>query len=188
MKFFALIFAILLVASCASGPAIDTRYTLSAPPAKSLSSSQVARKVIIAPVLLPSELKRSSIVVKRSNGEMAIDDDLRWAGSLDDQIARLLALHLENNLGNTLVVTEQSTAASDADFSITVDINRFEPVEFERVELDASWTVVTLGDQRKVASGRSSHQLQADGSVSDAIKKMSDAVGKLAEDLAIEIR
>jgi uncharacterized lipoprotein YmbA len=101
-------------------------------------------RVAIVQVNLPELVDRSQLVVRASGHRLRICDQDRWAEPLRRQIPRLLARDLGVALDSGRVVTLPIDARNfDADFKLSLDIQRLEAVLDRGVELDAVWRVET---------------------------------------------
>lgn len=143
-----------LLAACGSTPPIR-HYSLG-PVAAGPSTAPVAVAVdigvVVGPVSLPAGIDRLQIVRTVEGARVDIADSHRWAGSLKDEIARRLAGDIARQTGiGRVVAWPQSTLAAPA-LTVPIDIQRFDAESFERVTLEAVWTVRKAG--RDIAGRR----------------------------------
>ena len=83
--------------------------------------------VVVGPVSVPEEVDRPQFTVQVAPNRVAVDEFNRWAAPLNDNIARVIAGDLAVLLG-TPHVAAVPLANFDADYRVTIDIQRFESV------------------------------------------------------------
>ncbi|BCS52906.1 membrane integrity-associated transporter subunit PqiC [Geobacter sp. SVR] len=142
--------AILLVlAGCASSPP-SRFYTL---PPLSLQGEKPAAaahpvSVSIAPVEIPDYLDHPQIVTRDGPNKLKLAEFDRWAGSLSDNMAAVLAENLGLLLGSDEVFTAPRLRSERADFSVAMRVLRLDCVPGEQVLFRAQWTL-SGGMERK---------------------------------------
>jgi uncharacterized lipoprotein YmbA len=141
-----------LLAACGSTPPI-LHYSLgpvAAGPSAAPAATDTA--IVVGPVSLPAGIDRLQIVRTVDGARVDIADSHRWAGSLKDEVARRLAGGVARQTGiGRVVAWPQSTVAAPA-LTVPIDIQRFDAEGFERVTLEAVWTVRKAG--RDIAGRR----------------------------------
>ena len=180
-----------LLAACGSTPPIR-HYSLgpvaTAPSAAPIAAEAAAlASLVVGPVRLPAGIDRLQIVRTVDGARVDIADSHRWAGSLKDEVARRLAGGIARQTGiGRVVAWPQSTLAAPA-LTVPIDIQRFEAEGFERVTLEAVWTVRKAGRDiagrrfvasETVASPDYGALTAAHGRLIDALARdISDALG-----------
>jgi len=141
-----------MLAGCASSP--PTRfYMLSAP---EQPAAKAVYSVAVGPVTVPEIVDRPQFVLRSAANEVTITEQTRWAGSLQNEIPRVIAANLAQSLGDTQVWVYSKGAGSEADYRVTVDIQRFESVLGQAATVEAQWTVRVAKDKTgALRSGRS---------------------------------
>ncbi len=138
--------AALLIIGCGSTPKSEF-YTLN-----SMSSSQTAANSIaaasslsigIGPVVLPEVLDRPQIVIRTGPHKLQIDEFHRWAGRLDEDVARVVA----ENISQMLSIEQVAVYPWDVNFKpryqIMMDIRHFEGrLDEKDVLLEVFWKVI----------------------------------------------
>jgi uncharacterized lipoprotein YmbA len=176
-----------LLAACGSTPPIR-HYSLgpvAAAPAAPPAAADAG--IVVGPVSLPAGIDRLQIVRTVDGARVDIADSHRWAGSLKDEVARRLAGGIARQTGiGRVVAWPQSTLAAPA-LTVPIDIQRFEAEGFERVTLEAVWTVRKAGRDiagrrfvasETVASPDYGALTAAHGRLIDALARdISDALG-----------
>jgi len=176
-----------LLAACGSTPPIR-HYSLgpvAAGPAAPPAAADTG--IVVGPVSLPAGIDRLQIVRTVEGARVDIADSHRWSGSLKDEVARRLAGGIARQTGiGRVVAWPQSTLAAPA-LTVPIDIQRFEAEGFERVTLEAVWTVRKAGRDiagrrfvasETVASPDYGALTAAHGRLIDALARdISDALG-----------
>jgi len=145
----------LLLAGCASTPSARF-YTLTplgqhdAKPSSLETATSVS--VRIAPVEIPDYLDRPQIATRGGSNELRLAEFDRWAGSLSENIAAVLAENLSTLLGSDRVSVYPRMGAEKADYSVVMRVLRLDCVPGDRVLLKAQWTIFTGQDKKDVAT------------------------------------
>jgi uncharacterized lipoprotein YmbA len=131
--------AAVTLASCASAP---TQYlTLMPPPGGAVAS--ISAQVPVVTVTVPSQVDQSELVVRQSDGSLALLQSVRWIAPLADEIRTALALSLS-----------ERWAALPA-MRINVDVQRFDSVPGQYACIESAWTLTAPGSPAQKFSGRS---------------------------------
>src|SRR5262249_18962157 len=80
--------------------------------------------IVVGPVTVPSSVDRPEFVVQVTPNRVAVDEFNRWAGPLDESIARVVAGDLTTQLGTPRVAAAPA-ANFDAAFRVTINVQRF---------------------------------------------------------------
>ena len=173
-----------VAAGCASPPA--RFYTLSGAPATATPASGPA--ILVGPVSIPAVVDRPEIVVTVGNNEVSLDEFNRWASPLADNIAIAVAENLIATLATPRVALSVQTAAFDADFSVAIEVQRFESVPGGSALVDALWRVRRVKDGAS-ASGRTTVRENVTDRGYDALAAAhSRGIARLSQDVADAIR
>jgi len=181
--------AILLTLFSGCGTTRPSRfYTLN--PLQTLESAkQVALpgppiSIGIAPVEIPDYLDRPQIVRRTDKSELFIDEFDRWAGSLDDDIARVLSENLSILLSQEHVLILTGGGAAPVEHRIVVKVSRFDLMPDDTALLKSQWTVFGK-DGRIILIRESNFSEHIDGVDYGArIAAMSRAIEMLSRDIA----
>jgi uncharacterized lipoprotein YmbA len=173
-----------LATGCASPPA--RFYTLSSTPATAMPASGPA--ILVGPVSIPAVVDRPEIVVTIGNNEVWLDEVNRWASPLADNISLAVVENLIAVLATPRVALSAQTAAFDADFSVAIEVQRFESIPGGSALLDALWRVRRVKDGAS-ASGRTTVRENVTDRGYEALAAAhSRAVARLSQDVADGIR
>jgi hypothetical protein len=159
---------------------------LSAAATPASPTSQIA--VVVGPVAVPSVVDRPQIVVTTGANQVTVDDFNRWASSVQDNLARVVAEDLAALLGTQRVTLFQSSLGADVDYRVQIEVRNFESAPGKYAALDAVWTVRRLKD-RKTETGRTTVREQVDGEGFEALAAAhSRGIAKMSREIADTVR
>jgi hypothetical protein len=171
------------LAGCGSTPS-SSFYGLSVVATPAAEGSNVS--VQVGPVTVPASVDRPQIVVGTGTNQYTLDEFNRWASPLDEAIANALAGDLAALLGSPHVTTSVSSIG-DAGYRVGVQVHRFESRLDASADFEAAWVVRRVADDRTL-SGRTVVQQPAPGGYPGLAAAYSQAVGRLAADVAAAVR
>ena len=130
---------------------------------------------------MPATIDRLLIV--RLDGSRAdVAEHHRWAAPLKTEIARRIAADLARRSSYARSVAWPQSSLADPALSVPIDVLRFEADGFERVTLEAVWTLRQAG--RDIASRRFS---ATETITAPTYEALASAHGRLVDALAAEI-
>jgi uncharacterized protein len=179
--------AALLLAACATTP--EPRFYTLAPQAVVERAAPAVHLpyavVVLEPASLSELVDRPQWVVRRSNSEVSILEQQRWAVPLRTEIPRVVAENLSSLLA-TEVVAESTRVPLDA-YRVSLEVAGFEMLPTEEVGVDVEWHI--RKGNHEVASGRSQVREGVAGSDFEAAASAySRALGGVSRDIAEGIR
>jgi uncharacterized lipoprotein YmbA len=176
--------AVIALTACASAP---SRFYTLASTATADGVAPASYGVLVGPVTVPASVDRPEMVVQVTPNRVDVDEFNRWAAPLDDGIARAVAGDLAALLG-TPDVAVAPLPNFNAAYRVTIDVQRFESVQEQHVQIDAVWAVqTTAGGQTR--SGRTVARETVQGEGFDALAAAhSRALARMSEDIAATIR
>ena len=178
-----------LLAGCGSSPTASF-YTLSAgaaPEGMAPPQATAAYRVAIGPVTVPEVVDRPQFVVRVGANRVTIAEQQRWAAPLKSEIPRVIAENLSQLLGTKQVSAYPQSATSDAEYRVSVDIQRFDSALGEAVTIDALWAVRRASGEP--STGRSLVSEPAGGGGYDALVAAHNrALARVSRDIAEAIR
>ncbi|NTU42277.1 MAG: membrane integrity-associated transporter subunit PqiC [Nitrospirales bacterium] len=190
MKLFAVAGMMVLLAGCAGTPP-SRFYTLhsikdSAPYHESTATDL---PVALGPVEIPDYLDRPQIGTRTSQSEIFFSDFDRWAGSLREDIARVLSEDITELLTESSVTVSPMKWGANHQYRISVDIQRFDLLRGGKVVLNAQWSIIGRDRKKTLLTRASAFEEQAEGESYPAkIAAMSRALEKLSREIAGGIR
>src|SRR5262249_56487615 len=143
----------------------------------------------IGPVVLPSYLSGSQIVQRGGENRLVSTQTQLWGGPLEQGFRRVLAEDLGTTLGTVEIFQYPWSTGMRVEYQIPIQILRFEADERGLVALDARWAIRRPGE-KDVLLSRESRIVEAprDGSTASVVAAMSQAVGRLSDEIAAAIR
>ena len=143
--------------------------------------------VMVGPVSVPGSVDQPQIVVQVAPNRVEVDEFNRWVAPLNDSIARTVAGDLSTLLGSPDVATAQ-LANFNADYRVTIDVQRFDSIRGQATVLDAVWSVrKTMGGDAR--SGRTVARESVQGDSFEVLAAAhSRAIAQMSGDIASVIR
>jgi uncharacterized lipoprotein YmbA len=133
-----------LVAGC-SAPQPIRYYTLGpvepSVAAAAAVSTVAGPSLVVGPVSVPESIDRQQIVHLGAGTRVEVSDAHRWSGSLKNDIARRIAADIARQRGLARVVAWPQASIVQPDLSLPIDVQSFEASGFDRVTLEAVWTL-----------------------------------------------
>lgn len=172
------------ISACASPP--THYYTLIAPLSSAQQTVPVAPfQLEMLPVILPVQVDQPALVVRQSNGSLAILETERWGAPLGDEFHDALTGQLERRLG----VRDLAGLPKNTDqpvLSVRADVRRFESAIGQYATIDTVWSLSlrNTGVKRQSLTCSSLIREPAGNSMEDLVLAHQRAVGKLATIIA----
>jgi len=180
------LFAITAASGCAT-TAPAKFYTLNSTATPDGAAPAAHLAVIVGPVAIPAADDQPQFVMQVTPNRVEVDEFNRWAAPLSDGIARAVAGDLAVLLGTPDVATAPM-ANFNAQYYVTIDVQRFESTRGDSTLLEAVWAV------RKGAGGatRSGRTIAREAVVGDGFDTLaaahSRALAQMSADIAAAIR
>ena len=136
-----LLCAMILLVGCSAGGSSSAYYALQ--PAQMAAAVEGGAQLVIGigPVNLPAYLDRDAIVTRLSPNRLKVNESHRWAGSLKDEILRILAANLKAACPKVNVRIHPWAGDDKPDVRFRVTIQNFEGRRAADVDLKAAWSV-----------------------------------------------
>jgi uncharacterized lipoprotein YmbA len=139
----------------------------------------------LGPLEIPDYLNRAAIVTRVSDTRLAVNDGHRWAGSLQDDILRVLASHLDQHHKVKEVVVFPWPPKMEPDVQFKVEIKAFEGGLGQQVTLKAVWSATTFKpNQPAVRRVCLVHEKISGNGIEDLVAAMGSALSGLGQDMA----
>ncbi|MFA5353577.1 MAG: PqiC family protein [Thermodesulfovibrionales bacterium] len=148
-------------------------------------SSAADRSIALGPVEIPDYLDRPQIGTRTSQSEIFFSEFDRWAGSLREDIARVLSENITELMSGSAVTVSPMKWGANQQYRISMEIQRFDVMQGGRNILNAQWSILGR-DRKKILLTRSSaFEEQAEGESYPAkIAAMSRALEKLSKEMS----
>jgi len=194
LALYVLVLLAFVFAGCASSPS-SKFYELNPMGAQTAETQRDSRKgsvvVAVGPLRIPDYLDRPQIVTRSGKNELDISEFNRWAGSIENNIIRVLAEDISGQLPPdrffvvrwTPLIETQLPAA----YRIEMLVNRFEGSLGSAVTLNVQWGV--FGKDKGMLFTKEARIVeQVNGNSYDAlVEAMSKALDRLGRDIATAI-
>jgi len=184
------VFLLLIISGCASTDP-SKFYTL-----HSIKSSNIVQQsspyelfIMIGPVEIPDYLDRPQIVSRTNQNEITFSEFQRWAGSLKDDITRVLSEDLTEILSEDAISVSPWEWGITSDYRIGVHIRRFDIMPEGSVLLNARCTLIGEDGTTQLLMWGVSVTEPINAQTYDAkVSSMSGALEKLSHDIAEKIK
>lgn len=108
--------------------------------------------LVVGPIGLPAGIDRLQMVRLIDGTRAEVADGHRWSGTLKHEIARRLGSEIARRTGFGRVVAWPQASLANPELTLPVDIQRFDAEGFDKVTLEAVWSLRRGG--RDIASRR----------------------------------
>jgi uncharacterized lipoprotein YmbA len=132
---------LVLAAGCAGGGAPVVYYTLQSSPLSPAMAGLTPAEIGVGPVILPDYLERSALVTRISPNQLNIHQGHHWAGSLRDEIVRVVSANLKSACPGATVRPHPWAAGDPPAVRFRISILSFEGRPGEEVNLKVAWYV-----------------------------------------------
>lgn len=165
-------------------------YTLNAlnrTAAPTATAQALAMSVAVAGI--PGILDRPQIVTRTAENRVSISDFHRWAGSLKEDLTRVLVENLNILLAAERIRARTTETDIDPTYRLIVHINQLEGGLGGAVTLKAVWTIRDLRTKTLILSNEALIEQTVEAEGYDAfVAAQSRAIGVLSQEIATRIR
>jgi hypothetical protein len=143
----------------------------------------------VGPVTLPGYLDRPQFVTRTGDNELRLAEFDRWAERMDDSVARVVSVELGALLGSDEVVPVTSPSAGRTDYTVELNISRFECGAGEECVLETRFTLRPAGaGAAPVIHAVTARVIAADATYEARAVAMSQTLADLSREIADAIR
>lgn len=179
-------------AACASRGIVRQEYLLTSLVTDSMTnpvaSGSESPAIGVGPVTLPGYLRRPQIVTRDGNLLHRSERNI-WGGDLESDFARVLAENLGILVPSDRVSTFPWSDPKQLDYSVAVQVSRFDRGSDDRVSLRAQWRILDARTGETLRTGRASiHEPTNGRGYDETVAAMSRAVATLGRELVEAIR
>jgi uncharacterized lipoprotein YmbA len=168
----------------------ETYYTLTSAAAMNGTSSatgESAYSIVVGPITLPEAVDRPQLVLRAGPNEVTFVELHRWAGSLRNEIPRIIAENLAGYLNVRHVAAYPQSAGDNSTYRVLVDIQHFDSTLGESVTIDALWMIKRQSDGVS-RTGRSTAKESSGGSYDAMVAAHSRALATISREISEAIR
>jgi uncharacterized lipoprotein YmbA len=133
--------ALILVVGCAGGGTPVVYYTLQSSTLAPAMAASKAAEIGVGPVMLPDYLDRSALVTRISPNQLNIHQGHHWAGSLRDEILRIVSANLKSACPGVTVLPHPWPGSDPPTVRFRLSILSFEGHPGGEVDLKVAWRV-----------------------------------------------
>ena len=182
--------AVLCVTGCLgrTSPPVDF-YTLSPlPRTEGGAAPGAGSAVAVGAVMLPSALDRPQIVTRTSDNQVGFSEYHRWAGTLKDDVTRVLIENLSILVKGSGRTVLSADAAVNPAYRLAVTVNQFDGRLGDKVWLKAVWAIRDLKANQMIAVRNAViDQPVAASDYAALVAAQSRALEALSREIAAEI-
>lgn len=118
----------------------------------------------VGPIALPGYIDRSELVFQNGPNEFQIPTNASWTGSLQENIAAVLARDLQGELGAAEVLTYPWPGGRAPRRRVMLEVRQFHGISGRDAILDAAWRIEgSSGDTTARGSGAFREPIHGDG-------------------------
>ncbi|WP_371924942.1 membrane integrity-associated transporter subunit PqiC [Pseudomonas sp. R5(2019)] len=176
------LFGTLGLAACTSAP--THYYTLVATAPDNTPRTNVTTPAFqfeMQPVRVPVQADQPQVVIRHSNGILALMETDRWSAPLADEFHDALAAQMELKLGTRDLAGFPKVAGIPL-LALQTDVRRFDSVQGQYALIDVLWSLRLRGDGVKNRSLTCSNVIRqpAGGQVQELVVAHQQAIAQLA--------
>lgn len=130
---------IFLLGGCSSPK--SSYYTLSSAPIPQALSGGKELRVMVGPISLPDSVDQPQLVIQDGKNEITVYEYHRWAGSLKNEVGRVVAANLSRDLGISNIWSFSQSTQTNFDYQVLLNVQTMESKPGDSVVLDVLWTI-----------------------------------------------
>ena len=182
---FALLMATLVLTSCGGGA--QKYYQLSADGPVPTGNAGIT--LAVGPVTLPAYVDRAELVFQSGPNEFEVPPDAHWAGSLKENISRVLAADLGRRLGSGNVLSFPWNPTARPRYQIAIDVSQFHAISGQGAVLEAAWRLETPDGKATIRRGNAIfHEPIAGDGYGPVVSAENNLLGQLADAMTPMVR
>lgn len=143
--------------------------------------------VSLGPLSIPDYLDRPQVVTRSGQNELSVDDFHRWAGSLENDMSRVLIEDLSALLSpdryQVIYWIQSAPSHAATGYRVTVDIIRFDGTRGDSVSMKAHWTIFRKDRDAVVMQAAVTERINGNDYPA-LVEAMSRAVESLSRNIA----
>ncbi len=152
------------------------------PPVTDVTSGKSTATVLLGPLRIADYLQRESLLQRKADGSLAISQEGRWAGSLEDDIGQFLLRQVSSQLGSSRISLYPDRVGMKAQAQVIVVISRLDSGTEQPAILEAQWRL--MDGQGALTDSRLVYLEEAhNGELADQVRAQSDLLSQLTQQL-----
>ena len=146
------------------------------------------KRIGVGPVSFPKYLDRTAMILRRSDSEVVLNEEHRWAEPLENNFIQVLTRNLQTFLNNTHITSLPWRNNKAIDYQVEIDVSRFDADINGNVVLSAQWTIRRKKDNRDLYSQKSLFTEKAESNTPAAfVQKQSKLTAQLSQAIASKL-
>ena len=142
----------------------------------------------VGPLTLPEYLKRARIATRVAGHQYMFDANHRWAGLLEEDLARVISTNLGVLLGTENVAIFPWRSYFQPDCRVVINIDQFDSAFDGDAVLRAHWSISDADGKALLASGKSMHRQPLEGdNYESLVTAQSELLVTFSRELAEQI-
>lgn len=146
-----LLIAMGMLSGCSVNPKISY-YHLSAPAFTSIPTANKDVRVMVGPVSLPTLIDQPELVVQDGANSVKLYSHQRWAGSLKNDVERVVASNLTQELSTPHVWSYSQSLQTQFNYQVFLDVQSLESQLGREVTLDVVWAIKPMSKKEEMSS------------------------------------
>jgi uncharacterized lipoprotein YmbA len=142
----------------------------------------------VGPVMIPSYLDRTAIVVRAAGDEVRLSEDHRWAESLKDGVARVVAENLASMIPTDAIVVYPWKTPWAIQYRVTMEIVRFDGPLGGALILNARWRLLDGAGKELMLRAVNLSEPARDATYGALVSAQSRLLARVSQDIAAEIK
>ena len=130
-----------ILSGCSTINPKTSYYQLSAPPITSIPTANKDMRVMVGPVSLPAMIDQPELVVQDGANTVQLYPYQRWAGSLKNDVERVVSSNLTQELSTPHVWSYSQSLQTQFNYQVFLDVQSLESKLGREVVLDVIWTI-----------------------------------------------
>ena len=140
-----------ILSGCSTSPKISY-YHLTSPALTTIPTTNKEIRVMVGPVSLPALIDQPELVVRDGANTVKLFSNHRWAGSLKNDVERVVASNLTQELSTPHVWSYSQSLQTQFNYQVFLDVQSLESQRGQGVVLDVVWTIKPLIKKEEIAS------------------------------------
>jgi uncharacterized lipoprotein YmbA len=138
--------------------------------------------------MIPGYLDRTAIVVRAAGDEVRLSEDHRWAESLKDGVARVVAENLASMIPTDAIAVYPWKTPWAIQYRVALEIMRFDGPLGGPLILSARWRLLDGVGKELVLRAVNLSEPASDGTYGALVSAQSRLLARLSQDIAAEIK
>lgn len=176
---------LLLLGGCASSPPVHFYQLQAGSPRLPEGNRGIA--VLLGPLKVADYLQRESVVQRLPDGSLQLGGTARWAGSLDDDIARLLLAQLASRLDSSRLALYPDRVGFQPEVQVLLNISRLDSGPGQPAVLEANWRLLDGRGQMQASRVVRLEGIH-DGTLAAQVRAQSGLLQELAGQIAAAVK